>query len=270
MKKSKISLMFMAGILSMSMLTACSGGELVPSGENSVTGAVEEADTLTVMTYNVKNCDLGEQIDAVAEDILAEGPQVVCVQEIDKGVNRSGDRDVLRELAAAVGMNYYFYPAINLQGGSYGVGILSVFPLESCQMVPLEVRRGDEGRVLASAVINVNGKQIKIYNTHLSYEDADQRQKQWEFIQQTLSGEQMPYILMGDFNISSIDEFSILTGVTSVNNAATPYDTFVGGNEGGIRTIDNIFVSDNLTLLTGGLADTSVSDHRPLTAEIQL
>lgn len=269
--KSKIAMMFTLGLLSVAMLTACSSGPLEHSGENTVT-AHAASDTLTVMTYNVKNCDLGEQIDAVAADIMAENPDVVCVQEIDKGVNRSGDRDVLKELASAVGMNYHFYPAIHYQGGTYGVGILSVYPLELCDMVPLEVREEDEGRVLASAVINVGGRQIKIFNTHLSFEDAGQRQKQWAFLQTTLDSQQMPFILTGDFNVSSIDEFSILTGVNSVNNAATPYETFIGGEVevNGFTCLDNIFVSNDMTLLSGKMAVTTVSDHRPLVAEIQL
>ncbi len=267
--KTKAGIALMAGALSAAMLTACAAQQLEPSGENSVTAA-PGADTVTVMTYNVKNCDLGQQIDAIAADIRAENPDVVCVQEIDQNVERSGSRDVLRELAAAVGMNYEFYPTIELQGGTYGLGILSVYPLESCAMVPLETRRADEDRVLASATINVDGKPIKIYNTHLSFEDTDQRRKQWDFLNETLAGESLPFVLTGDFNVSDISEFSILTGVTAINNAQTQYETFVGEGEDGFRCLDNIFVSDDLTVESHHMGSTSASDHRPLTAVIQL
>lgn len=261
----------MAGALAVLMLSACSttNEPLEPSGENSVTAAAG-ADTLTVMTYNVKNCDLGEQIEAIAADIQAENPAVVCVQEIDRDVNRSGNRDVLKELAAALGMNYAFYPAISLQGGAYGLGILSVYPLEACTAVPLEVRKGDEARILASATINVNGRQIKIYNTHLSFEDTDQRKQQWDFISETLANEQLPFVLSGDFNVTDIQEFSYLTGVSGVNNAQTQYETYIGEDDGGFRCLDNIFVSDDLKVLSQRMGETSASDHRPLVAEIQL
>lgn len=267
--KTRTGIALMAGALSVLMLSACASEPLEPSGENSVTAAAG-SETLTVMTYNVKNCDLGEQIDAIAADIEAQHPAVVCVQEIDKNVDRSGNRDVLRELAAAVGMNYEFYPTIHLQGGTYGLGIMSVYPLESCAMVPLETRREDEARVLASAVINVDGKQIKIYNTHLSFEDTDQRRQQWDFLNETLAGEQLPFILMGDFNVAGMEEFSYLTGVECVNSASTHFETIVGDGDDGFRCIDNIFISDGLTLLSGKMVDTSASDHRPLVAEIQL
>lgn len=267
--KTKVGAALMAGALSVLMLSACTSEPLEPSGENSVT-APTGANTLTVMTYNVKNCDLGEQIDAIAADIESQHPAIVCVQEIDKNVERSGNSDVLRELAAAVGMNYEFYPAINLQGGSYGLGIMSVYPLESCAMVPLETRREDEDRVLASATINVDGKQVRIYNTHLSFEDTDQRKQQWDFLNETLAGEELPFILTGDFNVTGIEEFAYLDGVDCVNNATTQFETFVGEGEEDFRCLDNIFVSKGMTLLSGRMADTSASDHRPLVAEIQL
>lgn len=267
--KTRTGAALMAGALSVLMLSACTSEPLEPSGENSVTAAAG-AYTLTVMTYNVKNCDLGEQIDAIAADIEAQHPAVVCVQEIDKNVDRSGNRDVLKELAAAVGMNYEFYPALHLQGGTYGLGIMSVYPLESCTMIPLETRRADEDRVLAGATINVDGKQLKIFNTHLSFEDTDQRKQQWDFLNETLAGEEVPFILTGDFNVTEIEEFSYLTGVNCVNNASTQYETLIGEGEGGFRCLDNIFISDGLTLLSGKMTDTSASDHRPLVAEIRL
>ena len=265
--KKKLILAVTAGLLGTVMLTACTAEPLEPSGENTVTAATG-SNTITVMSYNVKNCDLGEQIDAIAADIMRENPDVVCVQEIDKDVDRSGNRDVLKELAGAVGMNYQFYPAIEHQGGTYGLGILSVYPLESCGMIPLETRRGDEDRILASAVINVNGRQVRIFNTHLSFEDEGQRKKQWEFLQQQLDEAQTPFVLMGDFNVTDLSEFSYLKNVTAVNNDQTRYETFVG-EDGGNRCLDNIFVSAGWTVASQKMGDTSASDHRPLIAVLE-
>ena len=268
--KQKIVSVLLACVLSVLVFSACGKEPLAPVGENTVTDT-PGADTLTVMTYNVKNCDQGEQIEAVAADILAQDPDVVCLQELDRNVKRSGGCDVLQELAAAVGMNYVFFPAIHLQGGTYGVGILSVYPLESYEMVPLETRSEDEDRVLASAVITVDGQAVKIYNTHLSFEDTAQRQKQWAFLAKTLADETLPFVLTGDFNISDVAEYDNLTGVTAVNNAETQYATYLGdGSDGSTHCIDNIFVSDKLTVTNHRLADTTASDHRPLVATVQL
>ena len=84
---------------------------MAPVGENPVLNAAG-TDTLTVMTYNVKNCGTGEKIADVAADIRAEDPDVVCLQEVDRNVKRSGGRDELQALANELGMNYVFFPAL--------------------------------------------------------------------------------------------------------------------------------------------------------------
>lgn len=263
---------FSALILAFTLLTACGAEELKLSGENNFSVPVlqEEKQELTVMTYNVKNCDNGERISEIAEDIQKHSPDVICVQEIDMNVSRSGKRDVLKELAEKLQMNYCFFPAIRLQGGTYGVGILSVYPLENCSLQPLDVRKGDENRVLASAEITVNGQTVHIYNTHLSFEDTQTRLQQIKALNTVIS-QNTPFILTGDFNAESFQEFSDLSGVHAANTKDAPYQTYIGDDADTVfRSIDNIFVSDNFEMKEVTLGDTTVSDHQPLIAVICL
>lgn len=225
---------------------------------------------LTVMTYNVKNCDNGEKIAEIAADIQRYNSDVICVQEIDLNVPRSGKRNILKELATSLQMNYCFFPAIPLQSGSYGIGILSVYPLENCFLQPLEVRKGDENRVLASAEITVNGQTIHLYNTHLSFEDTQMRFRQIRMLN-AIIGQNTPFILMGDFNVESFQEFTYLNGVKAANVAERPYQTYIGDDTNTVfRAIDNIFVSENFELKEVVAGITTVSDHRPLAAVICL
>ncbi len=267
----KTAFRFSALILAFLMMTACKAEKLNASGENNYTAPVlqEGKQELTVMTYNVKNCDNGEKISEIAEDIQKYSPDVVCVQEIDMNVSRSGKRDVLKELADNVQMNYCFFPAIRLQGGTYGVGILSAYPLENCSLQPLDVRKGDEERVLASAEITVNGQTVHIYNTHLSFEDSQTRLQQIQAVN-TVLVQNTPFILTGDFNAESFEEFSNLSGVNAANTEETPYQTYIGDDDTVFRSIDNIFVSDNFEMKEVTLGDTSASDHKPLIAVICL
>ncbi len=225
---------------------------------------------LTVMTYNVKNCDDGEKIAEIAEDIQKYKPDAVCIQEIDLNVPRSGNRDILKELAEMLQMNYCFFPSIALQGGQYGLGILCTYPLEHCSSQPLEVRKGDEERILASAEITVNGQAIQLYNTHLSFEDTQTRLRQIRAVD-AIIGQNAPFILAGDFNAESFQEFSCLNGVHAANVAEMPYQTYIGEDADTVfRAIDNIFVSENFKLKEVVFGITTVSDHRPLTAGICL
>ena len=52
-------------------------------------------------------------------------PDVVAVQEIDSVTGRSGGKDVLREIAGLTLMHHMYAPAIDYDGGKYGIGMLS-------------------------------------------------------------------------------------------------------------------------------------------------
>lgn len=253
------------------MFSACGASkkELAVSGENSYPAPNGKTSKITVMTYNVKNCEYGKSISAIASDIKEHNPAVVCVQEIDNETMRSGKKDILKLLAQELKMNYSFFPAINLQRGLYGIGIMSIYPLENCQIQPLKTRKGDEARVLASADIKMQNKTLHLFNTHLSYEDKETRLEQIEWLSGILKNSE-PFILTGDFNIESFDEYGAFSGFHAVNTEKNPFESYIGEPETKdfFRAIDNIFVSNDLKLSNKIFAQTSVSDHRPLVAEI--
>lgn len=223
--------------------------------------------TLTIMTYNIKNCIDGRCVNEIASDIEKESPDIVCVQEIDKDTQRAGGRDLLKELADKLHMNAQFYQAMPFMGGEYGIGILSRYPLEETRLYPLEVRPEDEPRSLGHARIQVDGRKIHIYNTHLSFEDTKKRLEQFAYLNQQLS-DQKNFILCGDFNISGYEEYDCLKRFQMVNRADRRYDSFIGGGQE-FCAIDNILVSDEMKIISCKMADTSASDHRPLVAEVE-
>lgn len=241
------------------------------SGGEYAADAIAETKILTIMQFNVKNCDKGEKIDEIAAEISAQSPDLVFLQELDMNSRRSRKKEVLKLLAEKLQMHYAFFSAIPLEGGDYGVGILSVYPLENCQNTALPTREEDEGRALASAQITVNGEAVHIFNTHLTYENKDKRLEQFDFISQKINAEDK-FILCGDFNVESYSEFERLQNVTLVNNPDTNYQTFLGDDvtKNNFKGIDNIVLSKNFKLLNSEMVKTAVSDHNMLTAEIQL
>lgn len=234
--------------------------------------APAQAETLKIMQFNVKNCDKGAEIDGIAAEISAESPDVVFLQELDWEVPRSNKARVLALLAEQLKMNYVFFPAIPLDGGTYGVGILSVYPLTYTTLAPLPVKKGDEGRVIARAGITVNGEEITLFNTHLSFENTDKRLEQLEFVSEEINNGYEKFILCGDFNAESYAEYDKLQNATLVNNTETNYMTFAGDDEpdGYFRGIDNIVLSKNFEVLNSKMVETKISDHNMLTAEIKL
>src|SRR5690242_4466409 len=90
-----------------------------------------ETRRLRIMTYNIHHAEgLDGKVDTerIAKLINDEKADLVALQEVDRGAERTKKRDLLAELAAATGMKMGFGKNIPLQGGEYGTAILSKFP----------------------------------------------------------------------------------------------------------------------------------------------
>lgn len=85
-------------------------------------------DSFEIMSFNVRHCqgmDKKLDIERTASVINEYSPRFVALQEIDKVVPRSGKVDQAVELGELTDMHSIFAPGIDLQGGQYGVALLS-------------------------------------------------------------------------------------------------------------------------------------------------
>ncbi|MCW5942662.1 MAG: endonuclease/exonuclease/phosphatase family protein [Fimbriimonadaceae bacterium] len=159
--------------------------------------------TLTVMTFNVHH---GEGVDGrldlprIAGVILAAKPDLVALQELDVNVGRSDRTDQPAELARLTGMRAAFGKAIDLDGGAYGVGVLSRFPLVSEQNRPLPGSPEREARTSLHVVVEVPGTgRVRFVSTHFDHKSRDDRAHQAK----TLAGwveDDVPTLVAGDLN----------------------------------------------------------------------
>src|SRR5712692_11135736 len=87
---------------------------------------------LRVMTYNIHvgvGMDKKLDLQRIADVINREHPDLVGLQEVDRGVKRTEGLDEIAELARMTKMEYAFAHNLDYQGGQYGVAILSRFPI---------------------------------------------------------------------------------------------------------------------------------------------
>lgn len=88
--------------------------------------------TFRVMTYNVHSC-IGSDRKAsplrTAEVIRQHSPDIVALQELDAGQERSGAQFQAHVIAQSLNMTYRFHPSDIVGGGEYGNAILSRFPI---------------------------------------------------------------------------------------------------------------------------------------------
>lgn len=222
---------------------------------------------LRVMSYNVRNgvgMDNVRDHGRVADVIYASRPDVVAIQELDSVTGRSGGRYVLGELAAGTAMYPVYAPAIDFDGGRYGIGML-------CRERPQSVSRLSlPGREEARALLIVEFPEYVVACTHLSL-TADDALASTDIIRREAARYSKPFILMGDFNSqpgsAAID--SLQRDFRTVSPAGKP--TWPADKP--VDCIDYVMVANAPCLHVSRaavVADSVASDHRPVVVDMVL
>ena len=214
---------------------------------------------LVLATLNIKHG--AEGLTTIAEAVREISPDIIGLQEVDVGCERSGGADEPAELARLAEYPYYrFAKAIPLGFGEYGTALLSRWPIESFEVIPLDSGYG-EGRALGHAVIDVDGLKLDVFVTHLSFEDRSVRIEQMKTIAVMLK-DCAHYALLADLNSFDIEDVRYLEAAYYVNRADRRYGTFRRWD----RSPDNIVVSEGFTELYSGVSEAECSDHKLLYA----
>lgn len=151
---------------------------------------------LKLMSYNVRNAKGLDGVcnyQRIADVIRNASPDVVAVQELDSMTQRSGNKYVLGEIAERAQMYATYQPAIDYNGGKYGLGILS-------RQKPLKVQGLSlPGREEQRALLVAEFDDYVFACTHLSLTEED-RLASLELIKQQASKSSKPFYLAGDLN----------------------------------------------------------------------
>lgn len=151
---------------------------------------------IRVMSYNIRNgigMDGKMDFQRIADVIGKASPDIVALQEIDSMTNRSGQHDVLVEVAKRTAMYPMFAKAIDYDGGKYGIGILSKEkPLRS-------FRYSLPGREEKRTMLVVEFNQYVYCNVHLSLAEEDQAAS-LDMIKKATSSFDKPVLMAGDMN----------------------------------------------------------------------
>jgi endonuclease/exonuclease/phosphatase family metal-dependent hydrolase len=164
--------------------------------ESTITDAL---DVVTLNLWHDKQDWPGRQ-DLIVRELEQRKPDVILLQEVlqDPGLVNQAE-----SLAGRLGYQYRFY-SVDPEGQAhrYGNAILTRHPIRASEVVKLQPL--DDYRVAGWARIDIDGRPLNIYVTHLHYklEGGAIRTRQiadlLAFIERT--GDQGPSIVGGDFN----------------------------------------------------------------------
>lgn len=231
---------------------------------------------IKVLSYNIhhgENANGQQDIAGIANVILATNPDLVALQEVDSCTNRVQKKDLLKELAAQTGMYIYFGKSMSHDGGSYGNGILSRYPIEHMYTIPLPAKGEGEPRCAAVVKVKLPGDSLlQFASTHLDHlEDPAGRMAQADKLLKHFSKDSLPLILAGDLNAEpSSREISTLTSIfidaSEKLGPTWPADTPT-------QKLDYVLLrpSSQWNVVNAlVLQETVASDHRPVICELLL
>ncbi len=156
---------------------------------------------LTALSYNIKSAYGGRTLGQLSEVLKASQADVVLFQEIDRFAYRSRQVDMPAYFGSQLGFYHAFGPNVDRPGrADYGTAIVSRYPIVSVTNTHLPRPGNTQQRGLLHAVIDVNGSEVSIYNTHLQNQNEPARMLQVAAINRIVSADPRPQILGGDFN----------------------------------------------------------------------
>ena len=226
---------------------------------------------LRLTTYNIQHGEgLDGKIDHArqAKILRKAHADVAAIQEVDSVTKRNGGLYSLEEIGRKAKMFSTFAPAINFQGGKYGIGILSKKRPINVHRIPLPGR--EEPRMLLVAEF----KHYVVACTHLSLTEED-RMASIPLIVEEAKKWEKPFILTGDLNDTPESPFcrEMSKSFIFLN---PPYDKTFPADEPNI-CIDHIALLKptvtpefSLSYHYSWVGEETYSDHRPLHSKIGL
>ncbi|MBX3746415.1 MAG: endonuclease/exonuclease/phosphatase family protein [Verrucomicrobiae bacterium] len=231
---------------------------------------------LRILTWNIhhgEGLDGRVDLDRIARLIADTEPDLVALQEVDRGVVRTQGRNLPAELAALTGLTAVFQHNIHFQGGEYGNATLTRWPVLSSTNHHFLMLRPGEQRGLLEVVVDIRGHPLAFWNTHIDHRPDDlERWSNVGEIRDRLAASPVPVILAGDFNDlpgsrvhQALDTFllDVWDQVGFGPGATFPHTRIP-------KRIDYIWLDRRFPLypVSARVLDSDASDHLPLLAEV--
>jgi len=187
------------------LLIACTGilaspADVQPRDRTRASPAI-----LRVLTYNIHH---GEGLDGrfdlprLAGIMTSEAPDLIALQEVDRGTKRANGVDQLTKLSRLTGMYGVFGKTMDYQGGAYGVAVLSRTPIGRVtnRRLPGSPEREPRTALTVDVETTERRSRVQFTTTHLDQGRDLMDQVAQASVLATGWGADTPGILAGDLN----------------------------------------------------------------------
>lgn len=247
---------------------------------------------LRVLCYNIhygQGNDGEYNVERLAEVIRQTRPDLVALQEVDVGVERSGRVHQAQQLGERTGMAVSFGPTQHFQGGLFGNAVMTRMPIQSVIIHPLPYTESTAERTtyprgaIAVTVQLPDGRPLQFISTHFQHNVPEDRVQEAHAINRLFAADQATSsdttagttplfsILAGDINATPSDEPVQILQQHWTNALDAQAAPTVPSQQPTSR-IDYVFFRGPGVKLVQSqvIAEAMASDHRPVLAVIEI
>lgn len=242
---------------------------------------VRKAETLQVLVLNMhagKDAAGADNLAGVADLVRTVHADLVLLQEVDRGTNRSGKTDQVQALMDRTKYDGAFGRSLDYDGGQYGIAALARRGFAFHDTVPLTVapaqaRAGGshEPRAALVMVARTSQGRLQAVTTHLdaSAEDSFRLQEVAALLNPIRArlSPITPVLVGGDFNAepgSAPIKTLLDAGLRDAWTECGQGDGLTFPADKPVKRIDYLFLTGPLRCTAARVVDTRISDHRPL------
>ena len=248
---------------------------------------VSRENVVRVLVFNIhagKGSGGRDNLADVAALVKSTNADLVLLQEVDRGTNRSGKVDQLQALMEATGYAGVFGRTLDYDGGQYGIAALArrgftFSDTRHLPVVPLQSRAGGSHEprgVLVGAAQTTLGR-LQFFNTHLDASATDgyrlQEVSQLLIHVQARIAPETPLVAGGDFNAepgSAVIKRILDAGLRDAWAECGAGDGFTYPAAQPVKRIDYLFLPRGVSCSEAAVLDSHASDHRPLLVTIRM
>jgi len=205
------------------------------------------------------------ELGRVATELRAWNADLVLLQEVDRGRERTGGVDQAQRLARRLGFDAVYGPTRRFRPGSTGNAILSRWPVADVARASLPHARGAYRRGLVRATIDIRGQAVDVFATHLDHVSPGLRRAQARAVAAKVRRSPRPVVLGGDLNAEPG-----MPATESLQRSGLVDGWSVVGRDDGLtvpaarprRRIDYVLADASFVPVRSTVLISLVSDHR--------
>ena len=235
---------------------------------------------MRLLSYNIHKGvgnDRRYRFERIVQVIRAESPDVVCLQEVDYNVSRTGYDDQPRLLVERLRAESYAYQLnVPRKEGGYGNLVLSRWPFRSRHHVSLRLRK-KKPRGAQLVVVETPQGPLHVVNWHLGLREKERHWQAHHLLhhESFRASAHLPTVIAGDYNDWRNTLDGLIFSQHRFQQATSPLKQFRSFPSFlTLTALDKLFYRGGVTVEEARIVRTRqakwASDHLPLVADLQL